>query len=239
LVNAKYSLAQTYFFKGDKQSAESLYREILDYAVRNLGESDAVVGDVSNELANLIRDRDYENAIALYRQSERIIRPIPEEKPDLATTLSNLGLVLTDAGRFDEAETVLNECLAIRREIFGNESPTLSVSMVRLSRVYFYRGDYAQAETLARQAIAIQEKNHPKGHRNFAFSYTTLGKILTHNGKLAEAEKLLREGLKVSREKLGAQDRQTAIAESALGECLARQKRFAEAEPLLQKATNP
>ncbi len=235
LAQAKYSLAQTYLFKGEKQAAEPLYREVLDYAVKNLGENDPIIGDVSNEIANLIRDRDYENAIALYRQSERILRPIPEEKPDLATTLSNLGMVLTDAGRFDEAEIALKECLVIRREIFGNESPTLSVSMARLSRVHFYRGEYEEAVSLARQAVTIQEKNQPKGHRNFALSYLVLGKALTRNNKLAEAEKYLREGMIISREKLGPQDRNTAIAESALGECLMKQKRFPEAENLLKQ----
>ena len=235
LAQARFTLAQTYLFKGDKRSAEPLYREVLDYALKNLGENDSIVGDVSNELANLIRDRDYEQAIALYRRSERIVRPLPEERADLATTLSNLGMVLTDAGRFDEAETSLRESIAIRRELFGDDSPTLSVVKTRLSRVYFYRGDYAKAETEARAAVAIQEKTLAKRHRNFATSYVVLGRALTRNGKLGEAEKLLREGLNLSVEKLSGEDRNRAIAEISLGECLMTQKRFAEAEPLLTR----
>lgn len=234
-AQAKFTLAQTYFFKGDKQLAEPLYREVLDYAIKNLGENDPIVGDVSNELANLIRDRDYETAITLYRQSERIVRPVSDERADLATTLSNLGMVLTDAGRFDEAEAALRESLAIRREIFGNDSPTLSVAMARLSRVHLYRGDYGQAEFEARRAIEIQERTLPKGHRNFAFSYVVIGLALTRNGKLADAEKFLREGLNLSLQKLGADDRNTGIAQSGLGECLMAQSRFAEAEPLLTR----
>ena len=233
-VSAKYALAQAFYFKGDLKTAEPLYREVLDYALKNLGENDPVVADASHELGNLIRDRDYEDAIALYRRSIRIVRPFPERKMDLATGLSNLGLALINAGRFDEAEPVLRESYSMRREIFGENNPSPAIVLGHLSRVTFARGAYAQAETEARQASAVLEKTLPRGHRNRAPAYVSLGRALMKNGKLTEAEKYLRQGLEIHVKRSGPEDRSSAVAESSLGECLALQKQYAAAEPLLK-----
>lgn len=233
-VSAKYALAQAFYFKGDLKTAEPLYREVLDYALKNLGENDQVVADASHELGNLIRDRDYEDAIALYRRSIGIVRTFPERKMDLATGLSNLGLALTNAGRFDEAEPVLRESYSMRREIFGENNPAPAIVLGHLSRVTFARGNYAQAETEARQAVSVLEKTLPQGHRNLAPTYVSLGRALMKNDKLAEAEKYLRQGLEIHLRRSGSEDRSSAVAESSLGECLALQKRYAAAEPLLK-----
>jgi serine/threonine-protein kinase len=233
-VNAKYALAQAFYFKGDLKTAESLYREVLDYALKNLTEDDPLVADASHELGNLVRDRDYEDAIALYRRSIKIVRPFPEKRMNLATGLSNLGLALINAGRFDEAEPVLRESYSMRREIFGENNASAAIVLAHLSRVSYARGAYPQAETEARQAVSVMEKTLPKGHRNLAPAYVSLGRALMKSGKLAEAEKYLRQGLDIHVKRSGPEDRSSAVAESSLGECMALQKRHAEAEPLLK-----
>ncbi len=238
LASAKFALAQAFYFKGDIPAAEPRYREVLDFAQQNLSPDDSVIADVSNELANIIRENDYEAAAALYRQAIAIVRPLPEKRMDMATTLLNLGMVLMNAGRVDEAEVALRESLAIRREVFGDNSPSTASVMVQLSRAHLYRGDYQQAEKEARQALAIQEKTLPKGHRNLAAAYTAFGRALMKTGNLKEAEKYLRGGLDIYRQRLGAENRNTAAAESSLGECLTLQRRFAEAELLLKHSHN-
>jgi serine/threonine protein kinase/tetratricopeptide (TPR) repeat protein len=236
LANAKYSLAQAYYFKSDPASAELIYRELLDFARRNYGNKDDLVAETANDLANIVRNKDYEGAIALYREAIEIIRPQPDKRMNLATFLANISNPLIDVGRYDEAETALLESLAIRRELFGEQSPSLAIVLTRLSRVRFYKGGYARAEAEARAAVGIQEQALPQGHRNFALDYVVLGRALTRNGKLKEAEKYLRDGLELYVKRLGADLRGQAIAEISLGECLIAQQRYAEAEPLLTRA---
>lgn len=233
-INAKYSLAQAFYFKGDEKQAERLYRDVLDYAQKNLGENDPVVADVSHELANLIRDTDYDGAIQLYQRAIRVIRTLPNAKVNLATGLSNLGNVFVNAGRVDEGEAALKESVAMRAELFGEHNHATAIVMSNLSRVSYARGDFAKAEAEARRAVIDMEAGLPKGHRNLGPAYTILGRSLLRAGKLVEAERYLRDGLAIQTKRFGANDRGAAIAESALGECLWEQRRYAEARPLIQ-----
>jgi serine/threonine protein kinase/Flp pilus assembly protein TadD len=233
-INAKYSLAQAFYFKGDEKQAERLYRDVLDYAQKNLGENDPVVADVSHELANLIRDTDYDGAIQLYQRAIRVIRTLPNAKVNLATGLSNLGNVFVNAGRVDEGEAALKESVAMRAELFGEHNHATAIVISNLSRVSYARGDFAKAEAEARRAVIDMEAGLPKGHRNLGPAYTILGRSLLRAGKLVEAERYLRDGLAIQTKRFGANDRGAAIAESALGECLWEQRRYAEARPLIQ-----
>lgn len=232
LANTKYSLAQAYQFKGDMKSAQPLLREILDFAARNFGAKDTLVAEAANDLANTLRDKEYEAAINLYRQAAEIIRLLPSQRSNLGTCLSNLGYTLTSAGRYDEAETVLNESLAIRRELYGEKSPSLAVSLVNMSRLHFHRGDFARAESEARHAIEMQA-GLPKGHRNFGRSYLALGSALMRTGKLPEAERYLRDAIEIFQRQSDHENRSLAVARGMLGECLLMQNRRTEAEPLI------
>ena len=50
---------------------------------------------------------------------ERWSRLLGEEHPNTLTTLNNLGAILSELGRFEEAEAVLRRAVALRRKVFG------------------------------------------------------------------------------------------------------------------------
>lgn len=235
-LSAKFALAQAHYLSGDAAPAEPLYREVLDVATRELGARDSVVADAANDLANILREKDYDSAISLYRRSIDIIKPMPDKQMDLATSLINLGVTLTFVGRDREAEEVLRDSLARRRQLFGETSPSVASVLVNLSRVHVNLGDFAAAEKEAREALSIHEKALPPGHRSFGSSHVALGGALMRLGKLTDAEKHLRQGVSVLETRMAFDVRGVANAQSMLGECLALQRRHAEAEPLLTAA---
>jgi serine/threonine-protein kinase len=231
-LDVRFSLSQAYYFKGENKTAEAGYRNILEIADRSSLQNEMIVADVSHELANLIRDRDDLAAIELYERSSRIVRPMPDKRMNLGTCLSNLGMVLTEVGRFDEARKYLDESLMIRREIFGEESPAVAVVLTNVSRIELHRGDAVRAERTARQAVSILEKALLPGHRNFGPAYVTLGQILLERRNFTEAASYLDKGLAVLRSK--KEVRRMAVAESVLGECLVLQNKRSEGLELLR-----
>jgi serine/threonine-protein kinase len=62
------------------------------------------------------------------------------DHPDEARTLNNLGTVLRDEARLEEAETVHREALAMRRKLFGDTHPDVAVSLSNLALVAADRG---------------------------------------------------------------------------------------------------
>lgn len=91
--------------------------------------------------------------------------------PDNAETLSNLGNVLKDAWRLDEAETWLRRSLALR--------PDNVAALTNLAATLFGLTRLADAEAAARAALALDPGRTQ--------AWNTLGAVLQNQGRMAEA----------------------------------------------------
>src|SRR5262249_30285048 len=65
--------------------------------------------------------------------------------PDLAVSLNNLGLVLWDLGRLDEARRRLDEALALRRRALPAQHPDVAVSLSNRGLLLHAQGQAAAA----------------------------------------------------------------------------------------------
>ena len=190
------------------------------------------------ELANEMRDVGNET------QAERIYEQILEtrrqlqgdEHPDVATTLSDLGLALWSREAFAAAEPLLRTALDMRRKFLGNEHIDAAVSLFDLGMLLHDTQRYAEAEQVLREALAIRRKL--LGDENMYTIRTTamLGQLLRDAGELNEAEALLRDTVEKSRVALGDGHRFVGSARYELGACLTALGRYDEAERELLEA---
>ena len=78
----------------------------------------------------------------------------------LDSYLGQLGQVLCQLGRFDEAEQLAERARALEREHDpATEPESWHTWRQVLARVYAHRGELAEAERLAREAVALSERN--------------------------------------------------------------------------------
>jgi tetratricopeptide (TPR) repeat protein len=124
---------------------------------------------------------EHEAALALRR------RNLAPDDPALADTLLNLGGSLSDAGRLDEAERMLEEAEQIVRKRYGSRHPRVATALHHHGLVSYRRRDYGTAVELLRQATEIRAAALPKSHPDLSGSRHDLGEALMRAGMYADA----------------------------------------------------
>jgi tetratricopeptide (TPR) repeat protein len=140
----------------------------------------------------------HDEAEPLYRQSLAIDRKVSalmsvclfhrtscqvygDEHPDVARDLNNLAALLRAQGKYDEAEPLYRQSLAIKRKVcaihfaassrdhsckvLGEEHPSVATSLNNLAGLLKNTGRSKEAYLYGRQALAIETRalgpNHP------------------------------------------------------------------------------
>ncbi|KAH8884106.1 hypothetical protein GQ53DRAFT_609582, partial [Thozetella sp. PMI_491] len=68
------------------------------------------------------------------------------KNPDTPTGINNLLGVLKSQGKYDDAEAMYREALALREKVLGRENPSMLTSMNNLALVLKSQGKYDEAE---------------------------------------------------------------------------------------------
>jgi len=118
------------------------------------------------------------------------------DKRARAAFTQNLGIMLQQRGRLEEAEALYRESLTLRREL-GNrqlEAQTLH----QLGRMAELRGNLDQAEDWYNQSLEIEREVGDRPGE--ARTLHQLGRVAEDRGKLEEAEDFYRQSLEIERE---------------------------------------
>ena len=136
-------------------------------------------------------------ALAMRRQV------LGEGHPDVAVTESELGRVLLDEGRLDEAEAHFRRALAIRRRALGPADHETATSMSDLGLLLRDKGDRAGAEALFRTVLAVTRATRGPRHPDVAAALGNLALTVNERGDPAAAEPMFREALQIGEASLG------------------------------------
>jgi tetratricopeptide (TPR) repeat protein len=216
-------------------------RELLDQGARRL---ETELGDQPEVLAEMLRAAGNSyfglglNAQAepLLRRSVDLLRPLGGSSPELAASLNDLGRLLHEQGKGDEAQQLLTEALNVRQQVHGPEHANVATTLHNLGRVRREAGDYAEAERLFRASLDIRERSLGHDDPAVAQGLHNLGLTKRAAGDLANAEPLLRQALDIRRRRLGDDHPDTTDSKNALGLLLRDRGNAAAAEPLLRQA---
>jgi tetratricopeptide (TPR) repeat protein len=187
----------------------------------------ATIESHSSRLAEA--ERDGRQVLALLTGGPAVVAS------DLATLRLNVGRVLAEAGRLEEADEQLAQAVAGFRGQQPQQAQPLGYALDALGDVARRRGQTRRASDLGREALATLERSG--GGRLPATDLTRVraGAALWAAGEAAEGERLLRAGLEGLRRTFpGHAD--VATAAYLLGEALQRSGRVAEATPLMKEA---
>ena len=155
---------------------------------------------------------------------------LPETRAALQATVGSTYLRL---GRFDDAEWLLREALATRRELSsGRDDADLAGSMNDLANLLRRKADYAEAEELYRDALAMRQRIYGDEHPEVATILNNLGTVRDRQSDYDGAESCYRQALSIRKKALGNRHENIAESQNALANVLRRMGEYEEAEVL-------
>jgi tetratricopeptide (TPR) repeat protein len=116
------------------------------YAMWELGQTKRSLGELPGAHAVL------QQAVALAEQP-----PVGPVHPRLAQALQDLGRVLQNRGRYDEADATLQRALTMQEQMLGPNHDDVSATLIYMGESCLAQGNYRRAKKVLIRAVAIAE----------------------------------------------------------------------------------
>ena len=226
---------QLLFHESKYPDAEKALRESLSGRETMLGAEHPDTIMNLGHLAEVVRGQcRYEEAEAIYLRTLKGKEEDPSDDLIAMQNMDNLGSVLRDAGRLEEADSWVRRAFMARERVTGHDSlPTVS-SVSHLALILRLRGNFDEAETMNKRALAGFEKTLGREHHFTLRSLDDLSVVFRSQNKLHAAEEQNRRALKGLSKVLGPSHRRTLASTKHLALILQFQGRYVESEVLLK-----
>jgi CHAT domain-containing protein len=170
-----------------------------------------VVGLVADTPVNFqlrIQARYPKDAAAQYTIRVAELRPATERDRSgfEAHRLGTQAQQLDDAGRYDDAVSVVQRAIAVSEQAFGPGDAYIGSLLTRLGSLKRKRADYAGAEEAYLRAIAVSESALGREDPQTAIALRLLGMLYVYTNDYARAEPLLNAQLAILEKTLGPED---------------------------------
>jgi CHAT domain-containing protein/tetratricopeptide (TPR) repeat protein len=226
------NLAANLSAQGRPAEAETLYRTALSIMRAGLGEGHPRIARLEGNLAHVLSDQGrVAEAESLCRSALATFTKRQGQHEETANALNNLGMLLVEERRFDEAEPLLLQALEMRSKLLAPTHPSVAQSHNNLGGLEESRQRPAQAIIYFRKAYEIRRARDPSS-LDTAESCNNLAASLDGRENFGEAERLYREALSIRERLLSREHPLTAQSYKNLGGVLEKQGKYAEAEEI-------
>jgi eukaryotic-like serine/threonine-protein kinase len=175
------------------------------------------------------------------QQADSLLRAALEKRqslfgrdhPESAKSLTALGVLRSNQGKFKEAEQLVREALAIEKRRPG-ANPAMAGTMGALGFVLEHRGAYEEAVRVLEQAVR-QEQLYKDASPELAFSLMELGNAYFYLGRYEASDSVNRRALGLLRQLHGEYYPLNAKVLINLGAIQSNDGHYAEAERLYRQ----
>jgi len=213
----------------DAADAQITMVEDRDYILAEVAKLEGGIGAVTTTVCASLREW-------LAAEGRAALMRIPSQERATSVLQHNLGSLLQDQGKLDEAGVLLREALEAKRATLGDRHPGTLGSINNLGSLLQDQGKLDEAGVLLREALEARRATLGDRHPDTLTSMNNLGSLLYAQGKLDEAGVLLREALEAIRATLGDRHPHTLMSMNNLGSLLHAQGKLDEAGVLLREA---
>ena len=158
------------------------------------------------------------------------------QSPQVANSLKNAGIALSEAARYDEARRVLEEALAIRSKLFGPEHPSVGQSVRTIGILLDTMGQPAEALPYFERAAANYRASLPPDDQALGNTLSSLGVTLDNLDRSPEALPRHLEAIAILEKKPADNQRPLSYAIGNLGVSYLEMERYPEALETFQRA---
>jgi tetratricopeptide (TPR) repeat protein len=187
------NLASAYLSLGDIDRTVELQRQVLAHQQSLWGEQHPlVIGTITHLAIAESWRRDQAASLAYYEQALDIATRDPDTyESDIAFVQGNMGGLLVDLGRYEDARDVLERAVATHTRLGRADLPLGSSARLQLGRALAGLGETENAERHLRDGLRLREATYDSGHFKIAYAQGQLGLFLTNHGDRSEALALL------------------------------------------------
>jgi tetratricopeptide (TPR) repeat protein len=182
------------------------WRQLIPHVLASLDHYDQL-SKVDPELASWLLDRagtyfhvsgQFSEARLLLERALHVNETVHgPDHPNVATSTSNLALVLQELGQSEEARQLLERVLRIDEGVHGPNHPHVAISLGNLALVLQELGQSEEARPLLERALRIDEAVHGPDHPDVAISLSNLALALKELGQSEEARPLLERARRI------------------------------------------
>ena len=139
------------------------------------------------------------------------------DHPEVAVTLTNLGIVQQHLGELPAARATLERALAIEEAAHGPDHPEGAKTLAHLGMVQQQLGELPAARATLERALAIEEAAYGPDHPEVAITLTSLGIVQQQLGELPAARTTLERALAIEEAAYGPDHPEVAVTLTNLG----------------------
>jgi tetratricopeptide (TPR) repeat protein len=180
--------------EGDHEAALQSLQEAANHAVAEYGSDDNRLAVVLEQQVTVLR------ALGRHRQAEDVLQQATGVRMKNAR---QSGRALEAQQKYDEAEQLFREALAIGERVYGPGHRETATCLDNLATCLRKQGRYVDAVTFCARSMEIREAVLGKKHAHTASSYSNLGFLYRTLGRYEEAQTLLAQSLAVRERSLG------------------------------------
>jgi tetratricopeptide (TPR) repeat protein len=233
LARALHSLARNVSQQGRHSEAADIRKECSG-VLRQLGKQVDLAAVLTLLSEDLSRAHDHTGAKSALDEAIAILRNCHEEVRKHWRALGQVGRMLLNHARFEEAEELLRWSIHLVGSLTCPDRQEIPIPLARLAVALYQQGEDSEAEQIRLEIIGLLREN--ASNTSAALGLLELGDCLSALRKHAEAEEVIRRELQIRREMSLAGAGRIDGALRRLGRSLMRQGKYTEAEPLLREA---
>lgn len=163
-------------------------------------------------------------------------RELGPDHPDAISAQNNLGLLLMNTGRFDEAEDLLTTALEQSREVKGDANiETLSV-LDNIGLLSLQLGRFEESEAYLQESLEGYREQLPSDAPELLAAINNIASAYQTRGDYATAEQYFREAYEGNKRVLGPDNAKTLSSANNIAVNLKNQGKYDEAEPFYIEA---
>lgn len=229
-----HQLALLKWLQRSDSDAEQLFKRVLDLRNNALGPKHPDIAESLMTLAQFYQERsDFDRSQALFERALTMLRELDPGNRAVAHCLHGFAAMLVAAGRYEEAEPLLDEALDIQQTVLGKDHIEVARTLTDLCEIYCYHGEFEKAEPLYREQVRILSRAFPDGHKDLAIAMSDLATVVAARDGFSDAEQLHREAVAI--EAKTSSSGEHALTLNNYGVFLFEQGRYQEALPLCRE----
>ena len=187
--------AQTAFQQGKYTHAIDLYQEAIVAEQAQRGDPNLVASRWNNLGRVYLHHEDTPAAIEAFRTAADLWRgsPASEHHISQALALKNLALAYQQAGDLPQAQTAIEQAIALSEQTYGSDHSDISRDANLYGGILQAQGKLSEALQQSQRALRIDRQVFGSRHPEVALTLNNLGVIYAEIGDLVQARQCLQE----------------------------------------------